>query len=74
MVEVNNTVVAADGAPVTLVADSFNVQAGWRHLPVPEERIVLEAGQRLVARITAPADEITLNGTLVFEEIGRPAQ
>jgi hypothetical protein len=25
-------------------------------------------------RITAPADELTLNGTLLFGEIGRPAQ
>jgi hypothetical protein len=27
--------VAADGSPATLLADSFNVQAGWRYLPVP---------------------------------------
>jgi hypothetical protein len=59
---------------VTLLADSWNVQAGWRYLPVPEERLVLERDQRLVVRISAPADEITLNGTLVFEEIGCPAQ
>jgi hypothetical protein len=32
---------------VTLLAESWNVQAGWRYLPV---------------------------GTLVFDEIGRPAQ
>jgi hypothetical protein len=30
--------------------------------------------QRLVVRITAPPDEVTLDGTLVFEEIGHPAQ
>ena len=41
-VETNNTTVAADGSPVTLLADSFNVQAGWRYLPLPEERFVLE--------------------------------
>jgi hypothetical protein len=35
-------------------------------MPVTEERIVLENGQRLKARITAPADELTLNGTLVL--------
>jgi hypothetical protein len=65
--------VAANGSPVTLLADSFNVQAGCRYLPVPEERIVLEKDPRLVVRITAPAGEVTLNGTLVFEEIGHPA-
>ncbi len=73
-VETNNTSVAADGSPVTLVSDSWNVASGWRYLPVPEERPILNASQRLVARITAAADEVTLNGTLVFEEIGRPAQ
>jgi hypothetical protein len=35
------------------------VQAGWRYLPVPEERPILERDQRLVVRISAPADEIT---------------
>jgi hypothetical protein len=40
----------------------------------PEERIILEKDQRPVCRITAPADELTLNGRLVFEEIGCPAQ
>jgi hypothetical protein len=37
-------------------------------------RIVLERDQRLVVRISAPADEITLNGSLVFEEVGARAQ
>lgn len=46
---------------------------GWRHYPVPGERIVLEREQRLVMCISAPADEVTLNGTLPFEEIGAPA-
>jgi hypothetical protein len=73
-VEANNTTVANTGTPITLLADAWNVQVGWRYLPLPEERIILEKSQRLVCRITAPADSITLNGTLVFEEIGYPAQ
>jgi hypothetical protein len=28
--EENNTSVAADGSPLTLVADSFNVSSAWR--------------------------------------------
>jgi hypothetical protein len=44
--------------PVTLLAESWNVQA------LPEERIVLETDQRLVVRISAPADEVTLDGTV----------
>jgi hypothetical protein len=43
---------------------SWKVQPGWKYRPVPAERIVLKRDQRLVARITAPADEITLNGEL----------
>jgi hypothetical protein len=72
-VETNNSTPAADGSPATLIAESWNVASGYRYLPAPEEHPVLEASQRLVVRISAPADEITLNGTLVFEEIGRPA-
>ena len=60
----------APGAPV----HRRNVAPGWRYVPVPDKRFVLETEQRLVVRITAPADEVTLNGTLVFEEIGTPAQ
>jgi hypothetical protein len=67
----NNTTLAANGAPVTLIADSWNVQRGWRYCPRADERIVLQNGQRLVVRITAPADEVTLNGTITFEELGQ---
>jgi hypothetical protein len=54
-------------------ADTFNAMAGWRYYPVPEERIVLEASQRLHVRITAPNDALTINGTILFEELGKPA-
>lgn len=80
-VERNNTTVAQDGTGVDLVAATFNVAAGWalrdvlrggRLGPVldDDEFIYLEASGRLVVRITAPADAVTMNGTLVFEEIG----
>jgi hypothetical protein len=75
VVEANNTTVANTGAVEILVADSFNVQAGWVYRPHRKERtddelISLAAGQRLVFRITAPADAITMNGTVKFREIG----
>jgi len=70
-VEANNTTVAANGSPVTLIADAWNIAAGWWYYPPEEEQIVLEKAQRLVVRITAPADSITVNGTIVFEEIGQ---
>ena len=54
-----------------LLADSFNVMGGWLYYPAPEERIEAGVSQRLVVRITAPTDALTLNGTLVSEEIGQ---
>ena len=67
-VEANNTTVASGGSPETLIADTMNVASGWFHEPPPEERISIKDGERLVVRINAPADEITINGTVVFEE------
>jgi hypothetical protein len=69
-VEANNTTVATSGTIVTHHADAFNVRAGYQYRPTPEERIELAPSSRLVARITAPADSLTLNATLIFEEIG----
>lgn len=63
----NNTTVASNGSPVTLIADAFNVAAGW-WLPQP---IWLDVSTRLVIRISAPADSLTMNGTLVFDEVKR---
>lgn len=78
-VEANNTTVASTGSPVTLRADSFNVASGWRYYPTPgdpndprirDERIKLRPSERFVCRITAPADAVTMNATVVFDEIG----
>ena len=69
-VEANNTTIASSGTPVTLCADSFNVMAGWRYYPVPDERPIITNSGILVVRITAPADSLTLSGTIVFEEVG----
>lgn len=69
-VEANNTTIAADGTAVTLCADTFNVMGGWRFYPVPEERPIITNGGRLVVRVTVPADSLTMNGTIVFEELG----
>lgn len=66
----NNTTVANTGTVQTLIAEAWNVQAPYIHLPDESERIWLAVSQRLVIRITAPADAITMNGTLTFEEAG----
>ncbi len=75
----NNTTVAQDGTGLNLIADAFNIAAGWslrdalggvfdnRDINV-RRTIVIKPAERLVVRITAPADSLTMNGTLIFEE------
>ena len=82
-VAANNTTVANSGTPAILISETFNVQAGWLWSPsqidprrggsLDDEFIYLAPGSRLVVRITIPADAITMNGTLVFEELAKPA-
>lgn len=67
----NNTTVAQDGTAEVLLSDAFNVMGGFRYYPVPEERIWLEPGDRVVIRITVPADAITMNATVIYEETDR---
>lgn len=70
-VEVNNTTESQDGSIVTHHAESFNIRAGFAYIPTPEARIVLSPSARLaVVLLTAPTDSLTMDGTLVFEEIG----
>lgn len=67
-IEANNTTVATTSG-VTVYADTFNVQVGWPYIPIPENRIVLAPSQRLVVRIPAPADALTLSATITWEEV-----
>ena len=69
-VESNNTTQASGGTPLKVAAGTWNVQGGFVQsllLPAP---IILKPSQRLVYAQSAPADSITMNGTLVFEERG----
>lgn len=69
----NNTTLAQDGSVATILSDAWNIADSWRYAPANEQMPILEKGQRLVVRISAPADEITMNATVVFEEIGEVA-
>ena len=79
-VEANNTTVANTGTPITLYSDVWNIATPWwfaPSMPSPRsgwwgEHLIIAPSQRVVVRITAPADSITVNGTLVFEETGYP--
>lgn len=68
------SVVRADvtlGATRTeLLADVFNVQAGWLYQPIPEEMIYVSASDKIAIAITAPNDELTMHCSLTFEELG----
>jgi len=71
VVESNNTTVASGSGSETILSDTFFAQSGfyWRAVSDPPMAIVLKPSQRLVIRITAPADSLTMNGTVIFEEI-----
>lgn len=74
----NNTTIASNGTTQTIIADAFNVQGGWALSDVlgpggPEaadKRIVMAPSERLVVRLTAPADALTFDATLIWEEGG----
>lgn len=70
--EINNTTPASAGTAVTLHADTFNVRAGWAYIPTPEARPgASQANTTLVVRLeAAPADSLTMSGTIVVEELG----
>lgn len=74
----NNTTVATVGTAVILHSEAFNVQGGWLYRPLKtrddNERPRIEAAGAtnglFVVRITAPADAVTMNGTIKFRETG----
>lgn len=68
-VETNNTTQSTEGN--ILWGDAFNVLAGLQKIWTPETRPVISPSGRLIVELqTAPADALTMSGTLVFEEIG----
>lgn len=78
----NNTTEAADGTEHSLWAESFNIMAGFSWptwapmqpmLAAPTKAlIVLNPSEIFCVRLLeAPADSITMNGTLEFEEAAR---
>ena len=68
-VEANNTSQSVVGT--FLHAEAFNVQIGFYFLPPPEDRPVVSPSALFIVELqAAPDDSITVNGTVVFEEIG----
>lgn len=68
-VEANNTSQSTEGTQ--LHAAAFNVLSGYAWIPTPETRPVLSPSGRIIIELqTAPADSLTMSGTVYFEEIG----
>lgn len=67
--EANNTTLANTGTTATLYSAGWNVQAGCRDfLPEGMQPKATQANTTIVLRMTAPADSITLNGTIWVAE------
>lgn len=72
-VEINNTTPMATGSGTIteLEVHSWNVRVPYTHWWTPETRPYIKAGDRLTIELeTAPADSITMSGTVWFEEVG----
>lgn len=70
--EVNNTtkMAAGGGSITTLRAWSWNVRIPFQKIFTPETRPVVIPGERLTVELgTTPADSVTMNGTLMVEEL-----
>lgn len=68
--EVNNTTVASAGTTTTLHSTAFNVRAGYiNYFPADARPVAGQGNTTIVVRMTAPADSITLNGTIYVREL-----
>ena len=65
-----STTLASTTSAAVVIADVWNVAAPYLYIPKPDERIILGIGQRFNLRISTPNDPLTLNGTLVLQDLG----
>lgn len=64
------TSLASSASHERIHADAFD-EAGWSYCPNECAIPVLDNGQRLDVRVSAPTTGMSLSGTLIFEEIGQ---
>ncbi len=68
-VEANNTTRASAGTIVTILSVVWNIRAPLQLLFTPEMRPYVKGGRRLVVALpAAPADSITMSGTITWSE------
>lgn len=70
---VNNTTVAQDGTAAVLYRGSWKVQDRFQLGPMFGQgpAFLVEVSQRIVLRASAPADSLTVFGTMWFRELGK---
>jgi hypothetical protein len=69
-VRTNDTTIASAGTAVTLHAGGFNIRAGEQIIFTPEIQWEVANGSTIVLRLmAAPADSVTLSGTIYFAEL-----
>jgi hypothetical protein len=67
--ETMNTTIASAGTAVNLIEDAWNTRAGYDMPFAPEEAPECINGVLIVIRSSAPADAITIRGTVWVEEV-----
>jgi hypothetical protein len=67
--ELLNTTIASAGTPLSLAPMGWNVRIPLDILYPPEEYIPGRNGDRLVFRVSAPADAITVNASCLVEQL-----
>lgn len=70
-VKANNTTKAINGTIITLHSEAWNVRNTFVLLPTPKMAILIAPSTRLTLELaTTPADSITMDGVMYFEELG----
>lgn len=67
--ELINTTIASTGTPVGLGVRGWNVRTDLDWLFPPLQEPVIRSAERLVVRVSAPTDPITVNCSAVFEQL-----
>lgn len=69
-VERNNTTEASAGTEVVIHEEQINTRIGMQYMPTPEMRLKTDqgAGLLVVRLLTAPADALSMSGTIYWEE------
>lgn len=66
----NNTTQATATAKTSILDDAFSILSGFLYMPQPEDQIVLAPGEGLVAELLTVSGTLTMDGSIVWEEIG----